>query len=971
MDEDDDFGDLYAGLGGSGDAEAPRAPAAAPAPGFSLEEEDEDDYPGFGGDDSARVAAGGSLNNGSAKGAGNRGEEFSDNESGRNAAEGSESDSDDDLQIVLNNVKRAPPEAEAPALGESNEEAEEVPTANQPWLDEQSTLSDQVPASQPPLGVPLGGPPGILPPGLLPGDQVGAARPPVVNPGGPLRPPGKFMHHAQFKYVRAPMSGPAMNSAPGPGLGRGTFPPGPWGPGKGPPLLGSGPSRPWSGPGGYPHTEFHLPPTKTVFDMDLDAMDDKPWRNVTADITDYFNFGFNENSWRQYCQQLSQLRLEATMQSKISVYESGRSEQPIGRAIQVEGGVGERRPSYDLRRGRNRDSSDIIEIVLKDVEVETPVPFLDRMDMGESDYDMGHEQDGPDPRAGPLLGRNPYMDAEVPPFFPMGRPRGPYHRMFPGGFGGRGGVMRPPFYEPGMPPLPLQMRPEGFSVGAPNDFNEPRRASNRSSQGRAGLDEEHSSGSVAVKDDRKHSDSRDAKDDRRSRGSRDQAKAEDEEKSDEHKKPLSEDKHDQGRRYSDSRSQKEGHKKPSEVERSSYSDDEDHKSRHRSRKENNGEGDRHSWQAKAASDDKYKRSERGEKDQRKDEDWAKKSYRERDDVRWKEEEARRSRGKEEDVSRSSRREDEGRKRDKAEEYHSRKDREESWKRDRDRDDPQKRRSAYDDGYERRDRDEDRYSDRSRRHGYEEEDEYLRRRSKHSDRKDYRDEEEYSYDHRGGSSRGGREHSDDRYKEEERVYRDKYGWSSRGRDDSSRRNGSTSDYLDEKERKKRKTDDYQKSAHAEKVQARETTEDEAAAAVTTVAHEKKRSSRSEAHHGGRGGDDSYYSDEGDDDDKHRKGRSKMERLNRERPTIDDQEEKLGKVAARSQDPVKGSTTTLGGSSAASSGEKVDPFAKRRERFQSQKPDSSAEKTKKTNEKASIQADTSEFKHERPARKRRWA
>lgn len=36
--------------------------------------------------------------------------------------------------------------------------------------------------------------------------------------------------------------------------------------------------------------------------------------------------------------------------------------QPTGRAIQVEGGVGERRPSADIRRQRTRDSDAVIQV---------------------------------------------------------------------------------------------------------------------------------------------------------------------------------------------------------------------------------------------------------------------------------------------------------------------------------------------------------------------------------------------------------------------------------------------------------------------------------------------------------------------------------------------------------------------------------------------------------------------------------
>lgn len=43
---------------------------------------------------------------------------------------------------------------------------------------------------------------------------------------------------------------------------------------------------------------------RTVFDIDLDALEEKSWQRPGVDVTDYFNFGFNENSWKQYCQQL-------------------------------------------------------------------------------------------------------------------------------------------------------------------------------------------------------------------------------------------------------------------------------------------------------------------------------------------------------------------------------------------------------------------------------------------------------------------------------------------------------------------------------------------------------------------------------------------------------------------------------------------------------------------------------------------
>lgn len=37
-------------------------------------------------------------------------------------------------------------------------------------------------------------------------------------------------------------------------------------------------------------------------DFNLDTLADKPWRKPGADITDYFNYGFNEDTWRAYCE---------------------------------------------------------------------------------------------------------------------------------------------------------------------------------------------------------------------------------------------------------------------------------------------------------------------------------------------------------------------------------------------------------------------------------------------------------------------------------------------------------------------------------------------------------------------------------------------------------------------------------------------------------------------------------------------
>ncbi|KAK7303682.1 hypothetical protein RJT34_14595 [Clitoria ternatea] len=123
-----------------------------------------------------------------------------------------------------------------------------------------------------------------------------------------------------------------------------------------------------------------------IFDVNIDTLMEKPWKVTGVDITDYFNFGFDESTWKQYCASLEQL-WRTSLQTGISVDDSAKRNQeaareqtdpiisgnvhfpssdcglPKGRAIQVEDSIVERPPSIDVRRPRSRDSN-IIEIKL-------------------------------------------------------------------------------------------------------------------------------------------------------------------------------------------------------------------------------------------------------------------------------------------------------------------------------------------------------------------------------------------------------------------------------------------------------------------------------------------------------------------------------------------------------------------------------------------------------------------------------
>jgi hypothetical protein len=48
----------------------------------------------------------------------------------------------------------------------------------------------------------------------------------------------------------------------------------------------------------------------SILEFDVDRNTDQPWRKPGADITDYFNYGFNEHTWRLYCVKQKELRDE-------------------------------------------------------------------------------------------------------------------------------------------------------------------------------------------------------------------------------------------------------------------------------------------------------------------------------------------------------------------------------------------------------------------------------------------------------------------------------------------------------------------------------------------------------------------------------------------------------------------------------------------------------------------------------------
>ncbi|CAL4152695.1 unnamed protein product, partial [Meganyctiphanes norvegica] len=67
-----------------------------------------------------------------------------------------------------------------------------------------------------------------------------------------------------------------------------------------------------------------------VAEFKMDDFEDKPWRKPGADLSDYFNYGFNEETWFKYCER----------QKKMRISESGAGLSGLGI------GVGSNKPSY-------------------------------------------------------------------------------------------------------------------------------------------------------------------------------------------------------------------------------------------------------------------------------------------------------------------------------------------------------------------------------------------------------------------------------------------------------------------------------------------------------------------------------------------------------------------------------------------------------------------------------------------------
>ena len=61
---------------------------------------------------------------------------------------------------------------------------------------------------------------------------------------------------------------------------------------------------PATAPPSHPKIDPTIPGTlegRSVLEVDLNALAEKPWRRPGSDLSDWFNYGFDEMTWESYC----------------------------------------------------------------------------------------------------------------------------------------------------------------------------------------------------------------------------------------------------------------------------------------------------------------------------------------------------------------------------------------------------------------------------------------------------------------------------------------------------------------------------------------------------------------------------------------------------------------------------------------------------------------------------------------------
>ncbi|XP_052442757.1 pre-mRNA 3'-end-processing factor FIP1 [Carassius gibelio] len=142
---------------------------------------------------------------------------------------------------------------------------------------------------------------------------------------------------------------------------------------------------------GSKSTGLGLDAEGNVLQVDVESFDEKPWRKPGADLSDYFNYGFNEDTWKTYCDKQRRLRISLEIlslgsSSKIMVHQNSSSDlselssRKSSGSINVIGGQAGTISRVEGRRRHSADENNIqvVSEQSSDTELSSPklLPFF-------------------------------------------------------------------------------------------------------------------------------------------------------------------------------------------------------------------------------------------------------------------------------------------------------------------------------------------------------------------------------------------------------------------------------------------------------------------------------------------------------------------------------------------------------------------------------------------------------------------
>ncbi|XP_065113222.1 pre-mRNA 3'-end-processing factor FIP1 [Paramisgurnus dabryanus] len=209
-----------------------------------------------------------------------------------------------------------------------------------------------------------------------------------------------------------------------------------------------------------------------VLETDGEPFEEKPWRKPGADLSDYFNYGFNEDTWKTYCDKHRRLRMSLEIlslsssdkitvhpsSSDLSEYASILTRKSSG-SINVIGGQTGTISRVEGRRRHGADENNIQVVSEHSSDTELPSPKL---------LPFFPPNIPPPPFPPPSISTTPPLIPPPPPGYPL--PPGASLSMISGHLGGGRSV--PPFSDGrSISPYPF---PPGVYPTAPSMASWPR-----------------------------------------------------------------------------------------------------------------------------------------------------------------------------------------------------------------------------------------------------------------------------------------------------------------------------------------------------------------------------------------------------------------------------------------------------------------------------------------------------------------